>query len=763
MSRWLGLGSVGDRTSKVAVQLPDGKDTVVEVEVISVDNRDESTFRPEKPEFEPDVGLTVGTKSSLTTKSKPSNIAPYSTLYNSFKFEVKPTFNFYVEDETTNEYDKVSDRDIKDIPRYIKLSWKKAPITLDASSRSNNKRLPATKLIRSDSTVVRNVSSGGIIRSGMTFKPSAVDFKTAKDSVVNGYISPGSISTVVEMPITSNNNLISSRKKIDEMTFLTSELTDGISINDLQNAIDNVVNDDERITTIESNVKSISPDEKELLFDNRYEIRFNPFDTGKIEIKALAASSPILSMEISTQDFKTSDQLINIVKEITPVNADVEEDISFTEVIFTDLNIDGIISEEKIPQMNSPEHVENTVALGKMLPGFAAFDLVSSDMKLTKEIPSFPAAREDAGTEYIGYVIEKYKMGNDGVFDLVDEINIKDVNTVEYIDTRVLYGTTYRYRIKSILRWTRPRGVTHIGTDNSFLSFDGFSSTDLLLNYGSSFFQSEWNRKWKYSAVIDVIPPPPPDEFTVRSESHKKSVVITWKLPDNHQRDISCYRLFRKQINIEGKELTDWELIHVVPGAVNVLFVDQDVSYYQNNGGKMYIYAAQCVSLHGEYSKLSTQLAVKLNSEHKIYGEFPTMHISCAGVGLYDVGSFSVRPIRRFFSRIVAKDTISMVGRNSSSKIMHDDMKYCIRIQSLDTGEERDFILTIDYENLAIRYVLHNKTIIIHANPDNKLFGQINTGPSIVVGNQGIGINTSQQEPLTFIPADLTTILNTSK
>jgi len=198
---------------------------------------------------------------------------------------------------------------------------------------------------------------------------------------------------------------------------------------------------------------------------------------------------------------------------------------------------------------------------------------------------------------------------------------------------------------------------------------------------------------------MDMVEPNPPDEFTVRPESHKERVVITWKVPYNPQKDIYYFILYRKLQDSSGKDASDWEQLDVRLGAKNNIYFDNEVEFFQDNK-LSYVYAAQTVTRHNEHSLLSCQRAVRLNSEFKFSGEFPIAHVSEDGVSLDAIGAFATKPPRRVSNESIANSKILLTARRGVHKNPFRDATYCLRIESLDTGQIKDVVLDFKYDDL---------------------------------------------------------------
>jgi len=74
------------------------------------------------------------------------------------------------------------------------------------------------------------------------------------------------------------------------------------------------------------------------------------------------------------------------------------------------------------------------------------------------ETTGFASTSEFHGIEYVGYIIDKERLDRaTKTWKRIDEYRIIGRLSESFIDTRIVYGEMYRYRIKSILRITRKK------------------------------------------------------------------------------------------------------------------------------------------------------------------------------------------------------------------------------------------------------------------------------------------------------------------
>lgn len=617
-----------------------------------------------------------------------SVVAPYSTIFDKFLFKAEAVYNFFEENEERDDKTDLNDRALADVPRYIKLSWRPAP------DIENVKGFFTDKTFRDSPKW-----SGPLVidRNGAQFVTDHIDVTRAKESTANDFVTPVLLRTNVEAnTITRVDN---SLKAIDEDLFLASDQPLS-SINELK-----------------SNLRALSDDTP---FVNESQMVSGKFMLQRsvsgesLSIRSGQPSSPSITLIASTAIRNVSkptnvDTVIEMLKTVSQPVENLSEGV--TKVNFVEPNIANIVGPAKIDGATRPEHAESMVQISQMLPGLEMITPFVPVFRQPVDPPAFPTPEELSGLTYIGYVIEKYKRSSTGVFELVEEIDVNDRKTTEYVDTRVVYGGVYRYRIKTILRWVHAPNVDIRGTIDANSVLEKFSQTKNVAGSVATFFESDWSKNWAYAAVIDLVPPDPADELTVRPVSQKKQIHVSWKFPADPQKDIYGFLLYRKTIDQSGQSTSGWQLISDVLPPTNYLFVDDAVEFQEKNGGEGYVYAVQTISKHGEYSVLSDQIAAWISNEAVEVGEMPVKFVSEYGVHVATHGELAVKPMKKVKRNVVVKDIVSVMGRVGESMSMFDDVTYVLRLFSHDTGEIKDVELVVDYNDLP-DLVKENPTVV---------------------------------------------------
>lgn len=654
--------------------------------------------------------------------SQVSGDAPFETLFNEFDLVAQPVYNFWTEDELTNDTDELGKRNLADVPRYVELRWKIAPQIVDMETFMSPKLVNA----RNINPVIfsRELERPTVIQSrGIGFTPSHLQpegFSMIKGALADGFLAPGVIESVVEIPHKSLGTAKSNEilNQVDEESYLSDPDFAGISLNELISQKIQSQYGPANIGTVGDDLKK----KKAELVDGKFSTSRALKNGGEMTLDGVHPSSPALGFSAKTVDSRkntTRDETSALLQEITKTTS--VDNNSQIKVKFFNPAIGGLIDDRKVNLMTSPEHVESMGAIAPSLPDLEIISRTNIyDLKREIRLPSLSSPKMPP-LEYVGYVIEKYARQDSGLFSKVEEIDVPNRLVDTYVDTKIVYGETYRYRIKALIRWTRSQENDLINPDPTATT--RFSTqTSKLSGYTSSYFSSEWNKKWAYASIIDQQPPVPPDELTVRPQSAKKRIVITFRLPENPQKDIWKMRLLRKFKDEKGSDVSDWEEVfdsESVQTSIdfsprNVIFFDDDVDFYQDNKVRI-VYAAQCISRHGEESYLSEQLCARLNADHFARGEYPVEFVSSAGVRREYFGAFSTNPVRLTKDQYIltpsparsgkppGKVSIVFKANSGTGRAMLDSSKYICRVKSLDTGEERDFQIDVGLSGLQTR------------------------------------------------------------
>jgi len=211
--------------------------------------------------------------------------------------------------------------------------------------------------------------------------------------------------------------------------------------------------------------------------------------------------------------------------------------------------------------------------------------------------------------------------------------------------------------------------------------------TESKFEYTSHYYKSEPS-DWVMVNVAEFKPPPPPSAIKVTPNSSEGWITVTWLAPAHIQRDIASFRLYRRQsIGQRWSPLGEF-------GVVDNFFVDKAVKL-----NREYIYALTSVDAHGLESFLSTQIQAELNPNFIVEKEErPLRWIS--GSGARPDKDFN-QVFKKFFDPevpIVVEDNI-VIG--PTTFFNDTQKKFLVRVKSLDIHEVKEFVISLENENVG--------------------------------------------------------------
>lgn len=358
-------------------------------------------------------------------------------------------------------------------------------------------------------------------------------------------------------------------------------------------------------------------------------------------------------------------------------------------VNFVDPSIAGTFDANRISIATDPLHLTVAGSLAKVIGSLEVLSEFNQDVSIQNPAPDFVAHPEAPTVAYIGYIIERYDLRSDGSMVLGRSISIDDPTVDEFIDRQVAYDGTYAYRMRSIVQWTHP----------SDLDFGGASTIDRLSSFAAlvtpplaSFYAGDWS-DWTRTQVIDTVPPDPPDEVTVRPVSWKGEIRISWREPNNPQKDLSKLTLVRA--TVASGRVSDWEKLGDF-AVRNGSYIDRDVRIHES--GYSYIYALYSWSYHGVISPLSDQIEARLSpSDSKT--ELPVIQISDDGADpmAHASNKHGVDP-----TEIKANERLTFYCRGGDSRQPLRDSTYLVEARSLSTGEKALVTLDVDATDIGV-------------------------------------------------------------
>jgi len=362
-------------------------------------------------------------------------------------------------------------------------------------------------------------------------------------------------------------------------------------------------------------------------------------------------------------------------------------------VNFVDPSIAGALDRGRISIASDHVHLASLGALAKLVSGLEVISEFNQDVPLANPVPKFPAAPNSPDLMYVGYVLERYTLGASGSMDLTRTVVLDDPGQSSFVDREVVYGGRYAYRIRTLVQWTHGPNVGFFGTSSLNQSPVVDTSAGRVVR-DASFYSADWS-DWARVAVLDEVPPDPPDELIVQPISPKGQVRIVWKMPNDPRRDISKITLVRS-VGVAGR-YSDWRVLgEFVPA--NGAFVDTDVRPHESSHAS-YMYAMYSTSFHGQRSVLSEKIATVLTQRSRYLGEEPVRLVGPAGDDPMD---HAVGPRQRPPTEVVAYDRIVTYIRAAQSDLPLFDRSYVVEVQSLATGERAEVQLSVDTTDVGL-------------------------------------------------------------
>jgi len=149
-------------------------------------------------------------------------------------------------------------------------------------------------------------------------------------------------------------------------------------------------------------------------------------------------------------------------------------------------------------------------------------------------------ASTQEGSSHIGYYIEKFEVSPDGNLSPLPPVIIDSPSVTSFIDPAVRYGGAYVYNIRavSLSRFESIRIDTGVGSPSTGPAPDQvIMSTALIASAGTK------------TTVIcqEKIPPKPPGDIRFKYEFKTDSLLIFWEFPQNPQRDIKRFQIFKRR------------------------------------------------------------------------------------------------------------------------------------------------------------------------------------------------------------------------
>lgn len=210
--------------------------------------------------------------------------------------------------------------------------------------------------------------------------------------------------------------------------------------------------------------------------------------------------------------------------------------------------------------------------------------------------------------EIIGFIVDKNEIFADGTSVVRDPVIVNSPISPVAVDTRVKYGATYVYSVRTIVLVETQATSPETG--------DVVAATFLV--------SSEPSRKMKVRCTENV-PPPPPTDVTGYWDYDSEKLTLSWAYPVNPQRDVKKFQVFRRRnvrepfqlireydfddsvIRVENLESPTPGNVKRTSGTVN-LHTDHDFTK-----DSLFVYSVCAVDAHGMTSNNSAQIEISFD------------------------------------------------------------------------------------------------------------------------------------------------------
>ena len=295
---------------------------------------------------------------------------------------------------------------------------------------------------------------------------------------------------------------------------------------------------------------------------------------------------------------------VNNLYAYTLLRASADEHMSVYEDELTSLLPETRQIQGEAIQSASP----GKIAAGEYLHGIIPIDQIGP----MPSLESTPLGRYNEASVLIGYIIEKSEVTEEGKVIYHDPIVVENPDHTVVTDSSVMYGGAYQYRV---------RAVTVTQFEALQLNSDGTKSRGVVVA------RVLVSSRGKTCAIVatENIPPPPPDEINFDYLYESEDLIFSWGLPNNPQRDIKKFQIFRrKNISQPFQLLEEYdfddsliktsnpEMIH--PSLVRKMryaatfYLDKEF-----HKEAAYIYAVCAIDAHGLSSNYSEQFLVSFD------------------------------------------------------------------------------------------------------------------------------------------------------
>ncbi len=210
--------------------------------------------------------------------------------------------------------------------------------------------------------------------------------------------------------------------------------------------------------------------------------------------------------------------------------------------------------------------------------------------------------------ETIGYIIDKQEILSKGNSVVKNPIIIENSLSSTTADLEVKYGSTYSYKIKSV-----------VFVEVQAQDFE----TDELV--AISFLMCSQQSESQVVRCEESVPPPCVADFNIAWDFKNTAARLTWSLPPNSQRDIKHFQIFRRSDITEGFELIKQfsfddsiqkSVFNETPDPALIETLSSPKTYFLDgefDKNSKFIYAICSIDAHGMSSGYSMQLEVSFD------------------------------------------------------------------------------------------------------------------------------------------------------
>lgn len=265
----------------------------------------------------------------------------------------------------------------------------------------------------------------------------------------------------------------------------------------------------------------------------------------------------------------------------------------------------SIYSDEAASYLATAKRVQKEAAAAE------TFNVALGDYDLVIEPISY--RRIDVSTfqpqiEIVGFIADKQEMLPDGTLEQRDPVISNNPNSSVMLDTRVRYGATYVYSVRTVALMETQVSSPETG--------------DIIA--ASFLVSSEPTKKLKVKCVENV-PPPPPTDITGYWDFDAGLMTLNWAYPVNPQRDVKKFQVFRRRTQLEpfvmvrefdfddsdipvvNREAPQADITKKVKSSVTLM------TDYDFTKDSRFIYSACAIDAHGLTSNYSAQIEISFD------------------------------------------------------------------------------------------------------------------------------------------------------